>query len=162
MDDDQRAVLLPDGVEAARLIVCEQSGRWAAALRRELALTEARPYETRSLARCWDELAMAPASIVVVELRAEIVDELLGRMARLHREFPLACVAVVADRSLCEYEPLMREASAVYFTCSPRRLGPLAGLACQHLAEAPVPRQTVAERIWSGLPWKEIKMTNDE
>jgi hypothetical protein len=147
------SALLPAGTTAARLIVCETSGRWAVALRRELAAAEVRVHETRSLADCWTMLAESPASFLVVELSAGNSAALLQRMARLQREFPLARVAVVADRSLAGYEWLLREAGAVHFLCSPRQCGPLANLARRHLAQAPSPPRSLADRIWADLPW---------
>ena len=81
----------------ARLIVCERTGRWAVALRRELADAGVRVWETRTLADCWSELAESPASFVVLELRGDVAG-LLALLARQPREFPLARVAVVADR----------------------------------------------------------------
>ena len=150
------SMLLPSGSDPVRLIVCERSGRWAVGLRRELGDLHLPVQETRSVAECWDVLAGTPASLVVVELTAAVAGDLLGRMARLQRDFPLARVAMVADRSLADYEWLMRESGVVYFTCSPRRLGPLARLASRHLARAPAPPQSVTQRIWASLPWKEM------
>ncbi len=98
-------------------------------------------------------LAERPCSFVVVELTSSVTDELLERMARLTVEFPKVRVAVVADRSMTDYQWLMREAGAVHFTCSPRRLAPLAQTASRHLARVPVPQQSLTERIWSSLPW---------
>ena len=147
------SALLPPGAAAARLIVCEHSGRWAVGLRRELQAADVRVYETRGLKECWEMLAEAPASFVVVELTRQAAEGLLPRMARLGRDFPLARVAVVADRCLAGYQWLMREAGVVHFTCSPRRLGPVARLSLRHLSQAPSPPETVVQRIWSGLPW---------
>ncbi len=98
-------------------------------------------------------LAERPCSFVVVELTPSVADELLGRMVGLSVEFPKARVAVVADRSMADYQWLMREAGAVHFTCSPRRLAPLAQTASRHFARVPVQRQSLTERIWSSLPW---------
>jgi hypothetical protein len=148
---DCGSVLLPPGAGAARLIVCERSGRWAVALRRELA--DVRVYETRSLVDCFGVLAEAPASFLIVELTGGSAAALLERMARLGRDFPLARMAVVADRSLAGYEWLMREAGAVHFVCSVRQSGPLARLALRHLAQAPAPPRSLTEQIWAGLPW---------
>jgi hypothetical protein len=155
VDPTSGPTLLPEGAGAARLSVCERTGRWAVALRRELAGAGVRVSETRSLADCWERLAEAPASFLVVELSAVTVDELLFRTARLQRDFPVARLAAVADRRLADYQWLMREAGAVHFTCSPRGLGPLARLACRHLAQVPAPQQTLSERIWATLPWKQ-------
>ena len=139
---------------AARLIVCERTGRWAVALRSELAGAGARVWETRLLDDCWSELANSPASFLVLELGGNVSD-LLSRMARLPRDFPAARLAVVADRSLAGHQWLMREAGAMHFLCSPRQVGPLAQLACRHLAQVPPPPQSLTEQIWASLPWGE-------
>lgn len=152
-DSSYRSALLPAGAAAARLIVCERSGSWAVALRREMAATAIRVDETRSVAECWELLARAPASLVIVELTAAGATALLRRMAHFQRDFPLARLAVVADRSLADYQWLIREAGAVHFTCSPRQLGPMARLARRHLAQAPGPQRSLSEQIWATLPW---------
>ena len=136
----------------ARLIVCERSGRWAVALRRELGEAGVRVWETRTLPDCRDELLANPASFVVIELLPNI-GGLLRLLETQPRQFPLARLAVVAGRSLAAYEWLLREAGAVHFLCSPREVGVLARLACRHLAEVPQPQQSLTERIWASLPW---------
>ena len=141
-------------VTAARLIVCEHTGRWAVALRRELAEAGVRVWETRTLADCRKELAASPASFVVLELSDE-PSALLRFLARQPREFPTARLAVVADELRADQEWLVREAGAVHFLCSPRQAGLLARLACRHLAQVPPPPQSLSERIWSSLPWDE-------
>jgi hypothetical protein len=137
---------------AAKLIVCERTGRWAVAMRRELADAGVRVWETRALADCRDELIENPASFVIVELGSSS-GGVLRFLASISRRFPAARVAVVADRSRADYELLMREAGAVHFVYSPRRIGMLARLACRHLAQAPSTQHSFAERIWSSLPW---------
>ena len=141
--------------DAARLIVCERSGRWAVALRRELAGSGVRVYETRTVGECWETLARTPAGFVIAELTGPGASELLRRMAHLERDFPLARVAIVAERALHGCEWLMREAGAVHFTCSPRQLGPMARLACRHLRRVPATQRTITEQIWASLPWGE-------
>jgi hypothetical protein len=144
---------LPHGARPPRLIVCERHGLWAVALRRELPAPGPRLLETRSLEACWQRLAQCPSSFVVAELEARRVDALLERLSHGRRLFPLARVAVVAERSLAGYGPLVREAGAVHFTTSPRAMRPLARLACRHLAQAAHPKRTFTETIWDGLPW---------
>ncbi|MGA2621664.1 MAG: hypothetical protein ABSF26_29030 [Thermoguttaceae bacterium] len=136
-----------------RLIVCEQTARWSLVLRRELTLAGVRVWETRSLAEAWESLARTPAAVLVVEISRVNLAGLLERMAWFSRDFPLARLAVVAPRALAGCEWLLREAGAVHFVTSPRRLGPLAELAIRHLATLPPPQQTLVERIWAGLPW---------
>ena len=50
---------------------------------------------------------------------------------------------------------LVREAGAVHVVDSVRQVELLARLACRHLAQVPPPQQTLTERIWAGLPWKQ-------
>ncbi len=139
----------------ARLIVCERTGAWAVALRRELAEAGVRVWETRTLDYCWSELAESPASVVVLELAAGNVSETLHRLVRLRREFPGARLAVAAERRLARFEPLLREAGAVGFASSPRQVGALARLACRRLAQVPPPSQSLTERVWANLPWRQ-------
>jgi hypothetical protein len=138
---------------AARLIVCERLGEWSGALRAELAGSGVRLRECRRLAEAWAELTETPYAFVVVEATRANLGELVQRISWLGRDFPHARAAVVAERGLGGHEWLLREAGAVHFLTSPRRLPPLARLVVRHLANAPVPQQTLVERIWASLPW---------
>ena len=82
---------------AARLIVCEPTGRWAVALRRELADAGVRVWETRTLAGCREELEQSPASFVVLQMTDNLAG-LLRFMARLSREFPATRLAAAARK----------------------------------------------------------------
>jgi DNA-binding NtrC family response regulator len=123
------------------------------ALRRELTATGIRVDETRSVAQCWELLAQAPASFLVVELTRASAEALLERLAWLERDYPLAQVAIVASRALANFQRAVREAGAIHFTTSPREAPALAGLAYRHLQAAPRPMRTLAEEIWAELPW---------
>ncbi len=140
-------------VGSATWIVCERTGRWSVALRRETP-PGPRIHETRSLSDGWEMLRQCPASFFVVELTAGNADALLERLASLARDFPAARVAVVAERSLWGYESLVRELGAVWFTVSPRELAPLVELARRHLQRAPSLRGDIFEQIWNSLPWR--------
>lgn len=139
---------------AARLIVCERDGHWAVALRRELAGLGVRVWETRTADDCRRELADSPASFVVLQMARNPVDT-LHILDYLVREYPAARFVVVVERLQAAFEWPAREAGAVHFLCSPRRLGPLARMACRHLAQVPPPQKNMAERIWASLPWNE-------
>jgi hypothetical protein len=80
----------------ARLIVCESSGSWSAALRIELAEASVRVWECRSLREAWDALTQTPAAFLVAEAARENLDTLLRRMDWFSRDFPHARVAIVA------------------------------------------------------------------
>ena len=137
----------------ARLVVCERTGRWAIALRRELADTGIRVWETRSPEDCGSVLGESPASFVVFELSEKNVEETLNFTRNWQAEFPLFRFAIVADRDLAPYKWLMQEAGAVEFICSVRKTGALARTACRHLAQVPSLPQSLTERIWANLPW---------
>src|SRR5262249_28070256 len=136
-----------------RLIVCERTTFWAAALRRLLSECEIQVRQTRSLDECRKELAAAPASLVVLELSPGNVLGVLQCLTDWNGEFPLARPVVVAERGLAAFEWLVREAGAVDFISSPRRLGFLAGIARRHAERLPVSLSDPAEQIWSTLPW---------
>ena len=180
----------------ARLIVCERTGRWAVALRRELADAGVRVWETRTLAGCREELEQSPASFVALELTGDLL-ALLRFMVRQSHDFPAARLAAVdsgewsvkngdwqargrgngtgtssqearevSAATAARRSPrlplsalpstlawVLREAGAVHFVDSIRRVAPLARLACRHLAQVPPPQQSLSERIWTNLPW---------
>jgi hypothetical protein len=135
------------------LIICERSGSWSVALRGELAEAGVRLWECRSLPEAWEALAQTPSAFVIAEAACEDLDNLLRRMAWFSRDFPQGRIAVVAQKNMARFEWLLREAGAVHFLTSPRRLTPLAGLVVRHLANVPLPVQTMVQRIWASLPW---------
>jgi len=137
----------------ARLVVCERTGRWAAALRRELSGAGLRVWETRIMSDCSELLAESPASFAIVELNERKIKETWGFISNWQAEFPLFRFAVVADRDLASYKWLMQEAGAADFICSVRKIGALARTACRHLAQVPPLPQSLTERIWANLPW---------
>ena len=140
-------------VKPGRLVVCERTGRWAVALRRELAGVGLRVWETRSMVDCGTLLVESPASFVVLELSVSKIEETLDFIRHWQAEFPLFRFAMVADRDLATYKWLMLEAGAVDCICSVRKIGALAQTACRHLAQVPPLPQSLTERIWANLPW---------
>ena len=137
----------------ARLIVCERSGQWSIGLRSELAETGVKVWECRSLLEAWEALGQTPAAFVIAEAAPENLKDLLWRMTWFSRDYPQGRFAVVAERNMARFEWILREAGAVHFLTSPRRLTSLAGLVVRHLANVPLPPQTMIERIWASLPW---------
>jgi hypothetical protein len=147
----------PIRTAGARWIVCEQSGRWAIGLRREAGAAGMRLYETRTLADAWSMLEQFPSSFLVAELTLANVQSLLDRMGGVRRAYPLARIAVVADRSLADYEWLAREAGAIWFATSPRELRPIVAIAERHVRLAPAPPGDFVQEIWDALPWKPVE-----
>lgn len=148
------SVLMPSGAQPARLIVCESTGRWAVALRRELGSAADCLFQTRSLADAMAALDAAPASFLLVELHARYAESLAWLLADVGRRYPLCRTGVVADRALARYGDWMLEAGAAAFALGVRRLGPLADAARRHLAAAPQPPQGLVEQVWAELPWR--------
>ena len=90
----------------------------------------------------------------MVEVTAGNLEAFLARMAQREREFPRTRVTVVADRPLTGYEWVVREAGAVMFLTSPRRMALLGDLARRHLATLPKQPLEITERIRAHLPWR--------
>lgn len=141
-------------------IVCERTGKWAAALRREATVGETNVVEVRQP----DELAAAIhatpwATVVVVELRSEglaaSLDALVATERQRYRILPVA----VADEELADLELLAREAGAVHFLTSPRRIMEFVSLGQRHQARVPAPAQSLRERVLAELPWSETGAT---
>lgn len=109
--------------------------------------------QVATLPQCWALVRRHPAGFLVLELTETNVRPLVGGLIDLEQRFPLLRSAVVADRSLAGYEPLVRQAGAVCFVVSPRQIGPLAETAAKHLRQSPSTPRSAAEEIWARLPW---------
>lgn len=147
-------------------IVCESSGRWAAALRGALARRgiATAVVETRSTAelqrRIVDERRRgSPLGLVVIELtatEAERVCSLLAWQVRFGDDVP---TAVVTDDAR-DYEPIVRAAGANLFAASTRELDRLAAAYVAFVADVPRraspandDERSPSERIWASLPF---------
>ena len=140
-------------------IVCERSGKWAAALRREPSIVEENVVEIRHT----DELAAAIdatpwAAVVVVELRSDGLAATLDALAMVERCGRRALPVAVADPELEETEAVAREAGAVHFITSPRRMVELVTLGRRHQARVPAPAQSLRERVLAQLPWSDARI----
>lgn len=141
-------------------IVCERTGRWAAALRREL---EAHAGEFSEI-RLPEELSAAiesarQATVVVVELRRDALGPSLDALVLAERRGARVLPVAVADATLAGVEGVAREAGAVHFVTSPRQFHELVELGRRHQRCVPAPVQTLRERVWARLPWNAIAPT---
>ncbi len=136
-----------------RLILCEQSGIWAAAMRR------AYPQVSRYWRRfptwwaSWEAFRQRPQSFLVVELTSENLSEILNALRWMECFAPGGRLAVLADRRWAGLEWMLREAGIVHWTTSLRAVGPLVEMALGHLKRSARPAATLRERIWRRLPW---------
>lgn len=156
MTTDMTTASLEHQSVGARLLVCEQSGIWAAALRRETGGLEVPLDESRSLKQCVEQLSGAPASLVALELTRERLGEVLEFLTALERDFPLAAVMVLAQRGLEPCEEIVREAGATCFVVSPRRLPAVVASVRTHFQRYPARYNGGVEAIWATLPWGSI------
>jgi hypothetical protein len=137
----------------ARLILCEKTSRWAVALRRVLGPQSGVIVETRSLADCGRELAVAPASIVGVECTTENLDRVLTSLGDWSRHFAAARFVALGDVALEPACPLLQEAGCVSVLHSPPQARSLARMALRHLASAPQADLPLEESLVANLPW---------
>src|SRR6476660_9578414 len=98
---------------ACRLIVCEKTSHWAAALRACMGRRQPRIVETRSLAACKAELSQAPASLVAIEVTADNVEAALSFIASASQRFSRASVVVLLTADVARAAALFREAGAI-------------------------------------------------
>jgi hypothetical protein len=141
------------------IIVCETGGRWAAALRKELP--PGMPLvETRSLGELWQWLPRCPDAVIMLELKAERIGPVVAGLLQIARQFPRVMPIVVADRKLSAWENACREAGAVHFVTSPRRLAEVADIVQRRMnnlqkfdADDSEEHQSIEERILATLPW---------
>lgn len=141
---------------SAKLIVCERTGRWASALRREWGDRRPRIRETRHLDDAWQELADAGASCLVIEASHPRVAAVVVWLQRLSAERPVARALVVSDGELTSSENLLLlEAGAVWVHGDRRDVTTVARLAARHVASYPAADRTWREQLFARLPWSD-------
>ena len=134
------------------VVVCEKTGKWAAAIRRLL-----RPAsglcETRSWQACLQEVRTRTAALVALEVLPENAESVCRRVAELTRRFRQVHVILLADRNLQTVEWLLREAGAAHVLFSPRDIVRLRPIIERFWTQIPPSRKTFREHVWSQLPW---------
>lgn len=144
----------------ATFICCERSGQWAAAWRiawsrrqrGAASHADVRLAETRSAEECLEKLIAAPATFVLLELTAANCDRTLDLLFEISTRRGVAA-AVAAERSMKDYEWIVRETGAVHFLVSPRELPALADMIERFARRIPAPELELEESIWANLPW---------
>ena len=133
------------------LIVCEPTGRWAAAISRLLPKTSA-VCQTRTFEDCRTELLAAPHSVVAVAVSVGNLLRALHYLSSCEREFPGAVSVALAERGASRYGSLLREAGAVHVVASIRELQSVADITLKQSARFPMPH-TATQQMWAELPW---------
>ena len=70
----------------AKFLVCEESNRWTVALRWGLAPNHRQLVVAQSLDDCWQNLDLAPASFVVLELNESNLESIVERLQDVDRK----------------------------------------------------------------------------
>jgi len=116
------------------LILYESTFRWAVSWRRALrnAGLTCPITETRALAACGEALALQPAAVVGIEVKAANLANVLPQVVLWSRQFPLAVILLLGNREMQEVEWELRDAWAHGVLLSrrdvPRWLSLVAGL----------------------------------
>ena len=141
-----------------QLIFCETTGNWAAWLKGHVA-GEVKLVETRRPDELWRQLDQHGGAIVALELTATRLETSLAALWRLHCQYPTTVVVALAERSLSALEPAVREAGAVHFIASPRKLDELVSLVRYRCAAAAFrdcsddEEVPIEDRVFASLPW---------
>jgi len=139
-------------MSAARLIVCERTSRWAAALARALPNPSKLVVSVRSLVQCQAALESAPASLAAVEIAPADLASTIEFFARTAR-FPKAQLAALVPAELAAAELLLREAGAVDVLTTLAQAPRLARLFVRHQRRAPATDRSFQELVAERLPW---------
>jgi hypothetical protein len=135
-------------MSASRLIVCEKTGRWAAALRAAGATVSS----LRSLTPCAAALAADPAAVLAIETTPANVEAVLALLLRVAR-LPQTRLAALLSADFAAAEPLLREAGACDVLTSVTVAPRLVRLARRQQRQSPPPAQSLREMIAARLPW---------
>ena len=139
----------------SNVVVCEKTGRWAAAIRRMLGPAFSL-CETRSWPACLQELRARTAALVAIEVLPENAEAVSRRLAELTKHTRHVYAILLADRSLQNVEWLLREAGAVHVLFSPREIIRVRPMWERLRAQLPPSRTTFREQVWSRLPWARL------
>jgi hypothetical protein len=160
-------------VKQAQWTICEQSGRWAAAVR--LAIQRAnwpttampRLFEVRRLIELEARLDTQSNEFVMVEIRRANFADMIPWLATASRLYPRARCVVLLDADVAQHADrqqladALREAGASDVVDSPRKLQSLLALGRRHAETQPLlPNSLPADMsivAWAlaSLPWQD-------
>jgi hypothetical protein len=137
-----------------RLIVCEKSSPWAAALRGALAGNPPGIVETRSLGQTEAALEESPCSLAAIEVTASNLEAVVDFIERSGRLFPQARWIGLIAPEIRAAEGLLREAGANDVLASLVEIDRPVRFAQRQFALAPAAGPlTMHEFVAERLPW---------
>ncbi len=149
-------------IRPAEWIVCEQSSRWASALRRALESgdTPHRLRELRHLAELDAELAARPRALAAMEVDRGNFAQLLAWLPAARERHVRARYVVLLDRSLADDLEVvcdaLVEAGAQATATSPRRLDAVVALGTRHARTNGRIDENASfvDQVRASLPWQ--------
>lgn len=136
-----------------RLILCEKTGHFAPAVRRELANNSPRIVETRSLSGCEAALAESPESLVAIEVTAANLESVIDFLAHFSHRYPRASFIALLTAETEAAETLLAEAGAVSVFRSILDAPALAHLAKRKSLGASPIDLSLPDFVAQRLPW---------
>jgi hypothetical protein len=147
-------------------IICEKSGRWAAAVRvtlvrRKCSLPGSRIIETRSLVELDLVIQEHDAAFVLLEVRPESVADVLSFLTRSSGgPAPVVALLEFGAERIADFELVadaLLEAGAIEVIDSSRQLGAVLEIAeRQPQNEWSEHAGSIADRAWAALPWQDL------
>ncbi len=141
-------------MKTPEVILGERTGIWAAAMLRNMP-NGVRLVQTRTRAECLRQVALAPTSLVALELTRANLADVVALTRDITAAHPWSAVVVLAAPELAVCEPLMREAGALHVVASPRELEGWRQTVTKHFGRIPMSAGEFAESIWDSLPWSD-------
>ena len=140
-------------MHSCRLIVCEKTSHWAAALRACLGGRPPRIVETRSLVNCEDALSQSPAGVVALETTPANLDAVLSFIASINNRFPRVSIVVLLTADAASAAALLREAGAIDAVASVLELPRVMRLARRKLRQTAGEPLSLHQFVAERLPW---------
>ena len=142
----------------AAVIVCEETHRWAAALRCVLQSVGMSPdrsvriHEVRNVEEGWRHLDQAPASLLAIELECLKPDD-WRRWTNLSHWYPRAWSIILRSKGEGDQPWLLRELGATHVVSTTNELADVAQMLQRHVRRLPEVEEGLRDRVWQRLPW---------
>ena len=115
------------------MVICEETGWWATAVRRFADDLPLSVLETSSLSSCIDLEGHRDLLFLIVEVRRSMLDELIPWSCQIRQRWKKTPWVAVANREMRRSEWFLREAGAAHVLFSPRQIGEAIAMLRRHL-----------------------------
>ena len=115
------------------MVICEETGWWATAVRRFADDLPLSLLETGSLSACIDLESNCDVLFLIVEVRRSMLDELIPWTVQVRQRWKQTPWVAVTTREMRRSEWFLREAGAAHVLFSPRQIGEAICMLRRHL-----------------------------